>query len=161
MDTDLRVTGSLQLTPVFWQNPPEVTVGCGITILYQGPLTDHTAFVFDQNLGRGQHQLYVQYHNKTNADCCIDKGLDQAVKIHSIEFFDIVDDRFLDLGHYTPDYPQPWANQQIQQGIVLPDQIFGCRYLGWNGTWKLPFGVPIFSWMHEILHLGYIYRVSG
>jgi len=161
VDTDLRVTGSLELQPIFWKNPPEITVRCAGTMLYQGPLIDREIFGFDLNLSMGQHQLCIIYRNKTDQDCLPDKGLDQAVTIQNVEFFGVCDQKFLDIGKYVPNYPEPWAEQQIKQGQRLPEYIIGSRYLGWNGKWTLEFTVPIFTWMHEMMHLGHIYRASG
>ena len=80
---------------------------------------------------------------------------DMAVIVDNIEFFGISDQRFVWQGVYTPSYPEPWHSQQIEKPPVhLPQQ----NYMGWNGTWRLDFSVPVFTWMHKTLSLGWIYQ---
>ena len=31
------------------------------------------------------------------------------------------------------------------------------EYLSWNGEWRLPFTTPIFTWIHKVQSLGWIY----
>jgi hypothetical protein len=77
-----------------------------------------------------------------------------AVEIVSIEFFGIKDPKFAWAGTYFPDYPSIWYNQQtIKPAASLPGQT----YLGWNGVYKLEFTVPVFTWMHNVLDMGWIY----
>jgi hypothetical protein len=30
-------------------------------------------------------------------------------------------------------------------------------YLSWNGKWTLTFDVPVFTWIHRVQNLGWIY----
>ena len=61
-------------------------------------------------------------------------------------------------GKYMPIYPNPWAGEQLAQGIVLDPILRYHNYLSWNGTWSLDFTVPIFTWIHTIEDLGWVYR---
>lgn len=86
-----------------------------------------------------------------------DKQDQEAVIIEKISFFNIEDPRFVWTGIYHPCYPEPWATEQKNQGVVLQPQLKNQTYLGWNGKWTLTFKVPIFTWIHKIQNLGWIY----
>ena len=51
----------------------------------------------------------------------------------------------------------PWYYQQIEKGIILDDELTNIDYLGWPGTWTLDFTSPVFTWIHQIQSLGWIY----
>ena len=87
----------------------------------------------------------------------IDKTAQEAVVIESISFFDIEDPKFAWAGVYTPVYPEPWATEQHIQGVVLKPHLCPHTYLGWNGKWTLTFDVPVFTWIHRVQNLGWIY----
>ena len=86
-----------------------------------------------------------------------DKQDQEAVVIQQVSFFGITDPRFAWAGIYEPVYPEPWATEQRTAGIQLQSQLSSHTYLGWPGTWTLIFDVPVFSWMHKIQDLGWIY----
>lgn len=86
-----------------------------------------------------------------------DKQDQEAVIIESVSFFGIEDSRFVWAGIYTPEYPEPWASQQKSKGAVLQTHLVNQDYLGWNGQWALTFDVPVFTWIHKIQNLGWIY----
>lgn len=92
--------------------------------------------------------LEVVFMNKPELDH------NMAVIVDQVEFFGISDPQFVWAGVYTPRYPEPWySEQQIKPEPHLTQQ----NYLGWNGTWRLDFDVPVFTWMHRTLNLGWIY----
>ena len=98
--------------------------------------------------------LTVELLNKTNDDTRPDSGLDKAVIIESISFFNITDNRFIWLGEYRPEYPEPWYSEQT----VRPEPLLkNHTYLSWNGKWTLTFDVPVFTWIHRVQNLGWIY----
>ena len=86
-----------------------------------------------------------------------DKQDMEAVIVEQISFFGISDPKFVWAGIYEPVYPEPWATQQTQQGVVLKQQLISHNYLSWNGQWRLTFSVPVFTWIHKIQDLGWIY----
>ena len=55
-------------------------------------------------------------------------------------------------GIYRPEYPEPWAAQQTQQGIELPDTIKNSPSMGHNGTWTFSFTSPFYMWLLENLY---------
>jgi hypothetical protein len=87
----------------------------------------------------------------------IEKQDQEAVIIEQISFFGITDPRFAWAGVYKPQYPEPWATEQQAQGHVLEPQLCPHTYLGWPGQWTLTFDVPVFTWIHKIQNLGWIY----
>lgn len=93
--------------------------------------------------------LEVVFMNKPDTDP------DMAVIIDQVEFFGISDPRFVWAGVYTPKYPEPWYSQQAQKPA---EHLYHQTYLGWNGTWRLNFSVPVFTWMHQTMNLGWLYQ---
>lgn len=87
----------------------------------------------------------------------IDKQNQEAVIVESVSFFGITDDRFAWAGVYEPEYPEPWATEQRSLGVALAPQICPHTYLSWPGQWRLTFTVPVFTWIHKIQDLGWIY----
>lgn len=111
-------------------------------------LKETTTLKFDLDLSCGSHKFMLNFSNKTNSTP------ELAVKINKVTIEGICVDRFKWAGKYYPNYPEPWASEQKHE---LPDCIDSATYLGWNGIWELDFTVPIFTWIHKIEHLGWIY----
>lgn len=88
--------------------------------------------------------LTVEHYNKSDQDA------DTAVVIKHIEFYGISDPRFVWAGMYYPQYPKHYSDQVP----CLPGQ----GYLGWNGVYVLKFQVPVFTWIHHIQSLGWLYQ---
>jgi len=107
-------------------------------------LTDTTDFDFDFQ-AQDSVCLKIMHINKPEMDA------DTAVVVKKISFFGIEDRRFLYQGTYYPDYPKHYTNEKI---AAMP----GCTYLGWNGTYELSFTVPVFTWIHKVQGLGWIYN---
>ena len=94
--------------------------------------------------------------------CCLtvellDKQDQEAVIVQAVNFFGIEDPKFAWAGVYNPQYPEPWATQQHDQGVVLKQYLSPHTYLGWPGKWTLTFDVPVFTWIHRVQNLGWIY----
>jgi hypothetical protein len=89
--------------------------------------------------------------------CCLkiehfkkaDNDPSTAVIVKKISFFGIEDPKFIWAGVYYPEYPEHY----LDKTSPLP----GVGYLGWNGIYRLEFSVPVFTWMHRTLDLGWIY----
>jgi len=98
----------------------------------------------------------IEFISKTRK-CCLkvehfkkdDNDISTAVIVKEISFFGIADPKFVWAGIYYPDYPPHYPNK------VSP--LPGQGYLGWNGVYQLEFSVPVFTWMHNTLNLGWIY----
>lgn len=138
---------SVSLTPIWHNEQPLVRVGVpgNLKTLY---LDKPTTFNFDY-ISVNNSSLIVEFLNKTNVDTIVDKNLDKAIIIEDISFFGISDPKFIWAGIYTPIYPEHLTTQ--------PKTLTNVTYLGFSGQWKLDFTVPVFTWIHKIQDLGWIY----
>ena len=146
---------SISLRPIWHADPPRICIGID-NDLSEIVLTESTTINFEFTAVK-ECQLIVELLNKTDADCIPDQDLDKAVVIESVDFFGIADPRFAWAGVYEPVYPEPWAQEQQDQGVVLTQQLCPHTYLSWNGKWTLTFSVPVFTWIHRIQNLGWLY----
>jgi len=152
MAIDYPVKIDIHLRPVWHDDPPEIDIGINDDI-ERIILRDNQQFHYEFTANNCS-TLCVELLNKTDADSRPDQGLDKAVVIESVSFFDIKDDRFIWLGEYCPKYPEPWYSEQTPKPEPL---LKNHTYLGWNGKWTLTFDVPDFTWIHRVQNLGWIY----
>ena len=144
MDTDQLVQLCVVLRPI---GHPCVKVSAN-EILKTTQLVDVTSFEFEFKT-HSDSSLVIEHCNKDAADAVT------AVEFVSVSFFGIGDPKFAWAGVYTPVYPEPWASEQL---TTLPCTITPQTYLGWNGTWRLDFSVPVFTWIHRVQNLGWLYQ---
>lgn len=136
---------AITLTPVISSVAPDISVSVPGHVVHETLWkTKRIDLEFKSDAG----WLELEFANKPADDP------DMAVIIDKIEFFGISDPKFAWQGVYTPVYPEPWYSQQLQKP---PKELSHHTYLGWNGTWRLDFTVPVFTWMHKTLNLGWIY----
>jgi len=135
MDTSCLVKMAVVLEPV----------GCPWVIVQEQlqQLVTTTSFNFEFDAINNSY-LKIQHCNKALNDPST------AVIIKEISFFGIADPRFILSGTYYPDYPEHYVNK------ITP--LPGQGYLGWNGVYKLEFSVPVFSWIHRELNMGWMYQ---
>lgn len=144
MATEYPVSIKLKLSPV---GNPWVRVGLD-DYKQEKQLETLTTFEWDVD-AIDQVCLTVELFDKKDNDPTT------AVEIVSIEFFGISDPKFAWAGVYRPNYPEPWISEQNPR----PDsELQGQTYLGWNGVYSLTFDVPVFTWIHKTLNLGWIYQ---
>jgi hypothetical protein len=156
MATQYLVKLAVTLHPIWHIDPPKVRLGIDDN-LSEISLTETTTVHFEFET-HSDCQLSVEFLNKQDSDTVPTLGLDKAVIVESISLFGITDPRFIWAGVYEPQYPEPWASEQQSKGIILSQQLPSHNYLSWNGKWTLTFKVPVFTWIHEIQNLGWIYR---
>jgi hypothetical protein len=152
MTTTYPVKLALTLRPIWHQDPPRIRLGIGENLTEQ-ELTEIATINFEFEASQSC-DLTVELLNKQDSDTVPELGLDKAVVIESVSFFGISDPRFVWSGEYEPTYPEPWYSQQT---VKPPLTLKSHTYLGWNGKWTLTFDVPVFTWMHRQLNLGWIY----
>jgi hypothetical protein len=143
MVTQHLVKLSVTLRPV---DQPNVKVGVNgdiLTVVLDKTQTMDFEFTSDKDC-----QLTVEL---------VDKKDQQAVVVESVSFFGIKDPKFAWAGVYEPQYPEPWATQQHDLGVVLKQHLSPHTYLSWPGKWTLTFDVPVFTWIHRVQNLGWIY----
>ena len=146
-----RTKIGITLKPHHCNKWPLMSVGLDDFVLFKTRLDSTKTYAIDHPLDLGEHVFWVKMEGKTNADTT--ETADQALEIAAVTIEGITADRFIWRGVYTPEYPEPWASQQLD---LLPE-ITNTTYLGWNGVWRLRFSVPVFRWIHEVEHLGWIY----
>ena len=112
-------------------------------------LTKITTFDFHVTGDKGPNQISLGFYNKT------DDTPDMAVEIQDVIIEGMDLDRFKWANKYYPRYPEPWASEQTE---TLPKFQTSAMYLGWNGLWVLEFELPIFTWIHKLENLGWIYN---
>lgn len=141
MDTRFNIT----LIP---HGTPTITYGLdnskGETLQFTEPLELN----FNLDLAEGEHKFFIDFKSKTNSTP------EMAVEIGTVSVAGITTDRMKWAGVYYPDYPEPWASEQT---TPLASSIDSATYLGWNGRWVLAFTVPVFTWVHRLENLGWIY----
>ena len=130
---------------------PTITYGVDDHPVSTIELVEPMSLQFNLDLGQGSHEVYIDFASKTN------DTPDMAVEIDCVTAGGIAVDRLKWAGKYYPQYPEPWASQQTE---TLQDCINSATYLGWNGRWVLQFTVPIFTWIHRIENLGWIYSID-
>lgn len=157
MDTKFNLEVSIELEPAYSQAPPEISVTVANCCIFDGSLTEARIFSYSVDLVPDEYKISVSFYNKTNKDTNLESKIDKAVIIKSITLNKISDPKFIWEGVYTPIYPEPWATEQKLLGNKLPTTIKNSTYLGWNGCWTLTVDIPIFTWIHRLKNLGWIY----
>jgi hypothetical protein len=141
------------LDTTYWDQPPKLEVlvdnkSVGKYIIDQPEF--HIRFrqvmSFDQT-----HTLELRRTGKTQDQTRMsDDGtfVTQMLHIKTIKL-DNIDLRNLiwHSSQFEPEYPEPWASEQRDQGIELESQVLGEMYLGHNGTWRFTFTSPIYKFL--------------
>jgi len=130
------------------EDHPVITYGINDTKLDTITLNGVHTLKFNFDLSSGLNTIFIDFANKTN------DTPEMVVIIDSVSVEGLCLDRFKWAGSYTPVYPEPWASQQTEPLLAT---MSSATYMGWNGKWVLPFTVPIFTWIHQIENLGWIY----
>jgi len=138
---------SILLKPHGIENPM-ITCKMNDLVIDSILLDKESRLYFSLDLIRGNNKFEINFMNKT------DDIPDMAVEILEVGIENIVVDRFKWASKYYPVYPEPWASQQVDP---LPEFQSSATYMGWNGRWELNFEVPIFTWIHQLENLGWIY----
>lgn len=150
-----KIQADIILEPVWHADPPEVSVTIGEHYQWHGYLESTKTFSHQWRSPRCTENIRIKFLNKKDDDTI--GSLDKAVIIKSLSFNGIESVRFLFQGKYRPIYPELWATEQKNSGIDLPAEISSQTYLGWNGEWIVEFDVPVFTWIHQVEGLGWIY----
>ena len=152
IDTDLfQVDISFDIKPHWQLMPPLAKIALDKELIWDGRLEQTKSFEFARYLQKGDHVLEIEMYDKPALNC------DQGLEISDLGIGRIHSRSFVWQGIYRPRYPEPWASEQREQGIILDPQLRNTDYLGWNGAWSLVFSCPVFSWIHRIENLGWVY----
>jgi hypothetical protein len=104
---------------------------------------DHEQWISLSSQGYGTVELSIEHYDKAELDPTT------ALIIDQIRFNEIISPKFVYQGVYYPAYPKHLVNNEK----VISHQ----NYLSWNGIWSLEFTLPIYTWIHKTLDLGWIY----
>lgn len=92
----------------------------------------------------GKHELKIVHSGKTN------HTPDQSVIIKNIKVDGVnIQDILFTRSINTPEYPEPWATQQREQGIELEEQVLGQCELCHNSVWRLDFTSPFYEFVMD------------
>jgi hypothetical protein len=155
MDIKYKTEIEITLVPTYHSTPPEIKYGIDECNHYC-ILTEPTVIKLQENLFAGKHCFIIDFFNKTNDDCIPDLNLDKTITIKDVKIGSIQTDKFKWISEYTPRYPEPWYSEQLIK--PAPTQ-FGATVLGFNGEWKINFSSPVYTWIHQIENLGWIWPV--
>ena len=90
------------------------------------------------------HHLEVRRGNHNEIDS-------QSLCLKSVRADDIDLKKILPHTKFYPKYPLQWHAEQLVQGTVWPEFHSGWLEWGWNGTWKMEFTSPFYTWLlHEL-----------
>lgn len=135
----------LVLEPIgYGQHWPEIYVKIDGDLLLQQVITEPKTLGFDIDLQDGSHDIALGLVNKNDADTVVNGDTivaDKAIFLRSVGIETYHFDDFLHRATYYPIGREPLKS----------------NYLGWNGEWRLPIETPIFTWLHQTQHLGWIY----
>jgi len=153
-----NVSFEILLSAKWWKDPPKVNIFLDDTLIESEIYIDqlrsegkHQTFKFDKELEEGEHQLIIEYLNKTNADTIIDEDgnilNDQLLFINNISIDDI------ELGNGVifkccAFYP---SEARLQEVSWLEKEIFRINTLGHSGKWIIKFATPTYLWLLENL----------
>jgi len=126
---------------------PTVVVQVGDQLVH-AQLVHTNTYKFEITQATGPLIIAVEMREKSDTDSTT------AVIIENISLGGISDPKFIWTGIYRPEYPELWASTQTD----LKETIEATNYLGWNGRWELQTTVPIFTWIHQIRGLGWIFE---
>jgi hypothetical protein len=146
---------AVTLRPIWHADPPRVRISV-LDDVREIDLTEIQTLKFNFETA-DTCNLVVEFLNKHDSDTVLEHNLDKAVVISKVSFFGINDPKFVWAGVYEPVYPELWAKEQQSRGVVLKKQLTNQSYMGWNGKWTLTFEVPVFTWIHKVQNLGWIY----
>ena len=144
-----------------WDKPPHAEIMINDQSHFNGEITgteDNPDVVeFEQELEEGEkYSLIINRSGKSKNQTIInEKGdilKDQLLNIKSIEIDEIDIGALVYEGVYKPQYPEPWATQQKQADIDLPETFKNVTKMGHNGTWTFSFESPFYMWLLENLY---------
>jgi hypothetical protein len=131
---------------------PDVHVSLDGDEIHNGTINKSMIVCIDCDLELGKHVLVIEHRNKQPSDPSTE------LIIESISLNGIDSPKFAWQGIYSPNYPEPWATEQLNAGRKLEQELASTTHLGWNGKWTLTFTAPVFTWIHQVEDLGWIHQ---
>jgi len=151
----------ITLFSTFWDKKPTCEISINDVNLWNGTIdgseTAPNVIEFEHPCEEGkEYELILNRQGKNNTQTVVnDKGdilHDQLLHIKSIEIDGIDIGSLVYEGVYRPNYPEPWATQQRESGIDLPETYKNVTRMGHNGTWTFKYSSPFYMWLLENLY---------
>ena len=151
----------LELYATMWHKPPQAEILIDNHSHFKGDITGDESktnvIEFEQEVEEGkEYNLIINRSGKGKNQTVInEKGdilKDQLLHIKSMEIDEIDIGALVYEGIYTPKYPEPWATQQREAGIELPESFKNVTNMGHDGEWKFKFASPFYMWLLENLY---------
>lgn len=126
--------------------PPTVEiVNDGRIIVPARRIETSTTVSFDLRL-EPDHDHMLEIHRQGH-----DGATQQICNFQSFAVDELDISAIIDHGRYYPMYPEPWLSEQQQQGIDWPQYHRAWREWGWNGTWRLEYRAPFYTWLLQTI----------
>lgn len=140
----------------YWNTPPAITV-----------LVDNHEYV-SESVGKNGlhvnfkhmcnfdiwHKLKIIRSGKTDVETRIidEKFETQTLFIDSVSIDNTnIRDLIWSRSKFNPEYPEPWASEQIANGVNLESNIIGETTLGHNGIWEFEFRSPFYMFLVDAI----------
>ena len=150
-----------KLYATMWDQPPIVEILINNKSYFKQEITATEAkpqiVEFSADLEeQKEYNLVVHRSNKNKGQTVVnEKGdiiKDQMLHIKDIEIDEIDIGALIFEGVYKPNYPEPWATQQLEKGNELIKSLKNATKMGHNGEWCFSFGSPFYMWLLENLY---------
>jgi hypothetical protein len=144
----------ITLEPTYYDDPPKIY--WGVDQLQHSCILDGPYIInIDSKFPTGQHQIIINFYNKTVEDTY--KPKDKAVIIKSVCVEGLTTTK-ISQGIYYPVFPKLWLHEQNETEQELFEKFCTSTYLGWNGNWIFTFSSPVYHWLHATENLGFFYK---
>jgi hypothetical protein len=151
----------IKLYSEYFDKTPQVSILLNNKIMIEkqdikGTSDNPDILEFTQELESDQtYEFIIRREGKDKTQTIVENGKiikDQLLHIDAIEIDDIDLGGLIYEGVYVPNYSEPWATQQKNAGIKLPESFKNVVCMGHNGEWKLKFSSPFYMWLLENLY---------
>lgn len=152
----MKLNFKLTLYSQYWNREPGLKVFVNDTLIEEKYITesadDPCILEFSVNNDSTDQFLCLEKFGKTIEDTLVEDGQivkDQSIHIVDLEINQIPVDKLIYRSYFVPEYPEPWASEQKQNGNILPERIKPCTDLFHNGKWIFEFSTPFHIWFLE------------
>ena len=151
----------LELYATTWDQPPHAEILIKDKSYFNGDITgteeNPDVIEFEHEFTEGEKsELIIKRSGKGKNQTVVNENgdllKDQLLHIKSMEIDEIDLGALVYEGIYTPQYPEPWATQQQEAGIELPESFKNVTQMGHNGKWAFKFESPFYMWLLENLY---------
>jgi hypothetical protein len=139
------------LSSEYWDKPPAAKIFIDDKCVFNQTITKNTHVKFKYRCSFKQpHILKIERSGKTNNQTKFENNFifDQILNINKIKIDNIDCKNLVEfICEYKPNYPEPWASQQLKNGNKLEQILKGTRILGHNGVWTFKFKSPFYQYL--------------